>query len=266
MKTALIKFIIYGLAIYAAVLILLFFVQEKLLFFPEKLEKNYSFNFAQAYEEINFKTKDGVLLNGLLFKAKESKGLIFYLHGNAGSLASWGDIAPFYNDLGYDIFLLDYRGFGKSGGKMKNQTQAFEDVQLVYNQLKENYLEENIVVLGYSLGTGLATKIAATNHPRMLVLQAPYYSLVDVMQHKYPFIPGFLLKYPFKTNEHIQHCQMPIVILHGDQDEVIYHGSSEKLKAYLKPEDQVVFLKGQGHNGMTDNVDYRQKIKKLLKK
>lgn len=264
MKAILIKFAFYSLLFYIVLLILIFFLQEKLLFFPEKLDQNYPFNFAQAYEEVNIKTDDELVLNGLLFKAELSKGLIFFLHGNAGSLATWGEIAPFYAELGYDIFMLDYRGFGKSEGAMKNQTQAFEDVLLAYNHLKENYLEENIVVLGFSLGTGLATKIAATNHPKLLILQAPYYSLVDLMQHKYPFIPRGLLKYPFKTHEYIQQCEMPIVIFHGDQDELIYPGSSEKLKLLLRPDDKVIFLKGQGHNGITDNEVYQWEVKNFL--
>src|SRR5580693_8273538 len=82
-------------------------------FFQEKLEKNYKFRFSQKFEEINIRTKDNKFLNGILFKADSSKGLIFYLHGNAGSLSSWGEVAKTYTDLNYDVFMLDYRGFGK---------------------------------------------------------------------------------------------------------------------------------------------------------
>lgn len=259
------KIIIFIFLSYVSLCAVLYFFQEKLLFFPEKLEKDYDFNFSQEYDEVNLKAKDGTILNALLFKVPSSKGVIFYLHGNAGSLASWGDIAPIYTDLGYDVFMLDYRGFGKSEGEMKTGSQAIMDVQIAYNYLKESYLEGNITVLGYSLGTGLAAKVAATNQPEKLILQAPYYSLVDVMKHRYSIIPGFLLKYQLNTFEYIKQCEMPIVIFHGDQDEVIYHGSSEKLKAHLKADDQVFFLKGFGHSGMTLNEMYRQKIRIILK-
>src|SRR5580693_10616872 len=99
--------------IYIAICGIFFFFQEKLIFFPQKLEKNYKFRFSQKFEEINIRTKDNKFLNGILFKADSSKGLIFYLHGNAGSLSSWGEVAKTYTDLNYDVFMLDYRGFGK---------------------------------------------------------------------------------------------------------------------------------------------------------
>lgn len=92
---------------------LLYVFQERLIFFPQKLDKNYQFSFNQMFEEINVNTEDGILLNGLLFRADSSKGLIFYLHGNAGSISSWGNVAETYTDLNYDVFMLDYRGMAK---------------------------------------------------------------------------------------------------------------------------------------------------------
>lgn len=94
-------------------LALIYFFQERLIFFPQKLNKDYQFRFDQAFKEMSFGMKDGTLLNGLLFKADSSKGLIFYLHGNAGSLASWGSVAKVYTDLHYDVFMLDYRAMVK---------------------------------------------------------------------------------------------------------------------------------------------------------
>ena len=173
---------------------LLYFFQEKIIFLPEKLDKNYSFNFNNKFEELNFKAEDNTILNGLLFKAKESKGLVFYLHGNAGSLKNWGQISDLYTNLDYDIFILDYRGFGKSEGKIKSEKQLFEDNQIVYNKLKERYSEKNIIVIGYSIGSGMAAKLASENSPKHLILQAPYFSLIDLVKNKYSFIPSFAFK------------------------------------------------------------------------
>src|SRR5882757_6576928 len=103
------------------IFLLLFFFQEKLIFFPEKLDKNFRFGFSSKFEEINIKTSDNKLLNGLLFKVDNPKGLIFYLHGNAGSLNSWGEVAKTYVDLHYDVYILDYRGYGKSEGSIGSQ-------------------------------------------------------------------------------------------------------------------------------------------------
>ena len=131
-------------------------------------------------------------------------------------------------------------------------------------RLKKKYREDSIIVLGYSVGTGPASKIASANHPKLLILQAPYYSLVDLMRHTYPIIPTFLLKYKFETNKYIEDCKMPIVIFHGDQDEVISYNSSLKLKKILKDTDRLITLKGQGHNGITDNPEYVSAIEKIL--
>lgn len=249
---------------YAVICLLLYFFQEKLIFFPDKLDKSYKFSFAQPFEEVNITTKDGDLLNGLLFKSDSSKGLVFYLHGNAGSLKNWGDVAARYTDLHYDIFILDYPGYGKSGGSIKNQAQLFDDLQSAYDEIKKRYKEEEMVVLGYSIGTGPAAKLASVNHPRMLILQAPYYSLTDLMRHTYPIIPTFLLKYKFQTNKYLKDCKMPVIIFHGNRDEVVYYGSSLKLKEDMKSTDTLITLNGQGHNGMTDNPDYIAAIRAIL--
>lgn len=222
---------------------------------------NFKFNFDQKFEEISIKMKDDKILNGLLFKSGTVKGLIFYLHGNAGSLNSWGDLAKTYTDLNYDVFILDYRGYGKSQGSISSQDQLFQDVQNAYNKMKERYNEDKIIVLGYSIGTGPATKVASMNQPKLLILQAPYYSLIDIMKHTYPIIPTFILKYKFETCKYIKDCKMPIVMFHGNQDEVIYYNSSIKLKQMIKKTDMLITLNGQGHNGITDNPNTDKQFK-----
>jgi len=242
----------------------LYFYQEHLIFFPQKLEHNYHFNFKESFKEININTQDDKTLNGLLFKSDSTKGLIFYLHGNADSLSSWGNVAKTYTNLNYDIFILDYRGYGKSDGNIKSQEQLFKDNQLFYNKLKEIYKEENIIILGYSIGSGMAAKLASDNNPKQLILQAPYYSLIDMMHQRFSFVPSFLLKYKFKTNEYLKKCQMPITIFHGNRDRVIYYGSSLKLKHDFKDKIKLITLDGQGHNAMSDNEIYKIKLKEIL--
>ena len=264
MKTFLISTFKIVAALYIIICILLYFFQEKLIFLPEKLGKNYKFSFDQKFEDINIRTADNTLLNALLFKADSSKGVIFYLHGNAGDLSSWGEAAKTYTDLNYDVFMVDYRGYGKSEGKITSQKQLFQDNQTAYDELKTKYSEDKIIVLGYSLGSGLAAKVASTNNPKLLILQAPYYSLPDLVRHTMRIIPTFLLKYKLNTADYLKECKMPVVIFHGKQDEVIYYGSALKLKVEFKKQDTLITLIGQGHNGITENPDYKIEIKKVL--
>lgn len=252
------------LILFVSICGLLFLFQEKLIFFPNKLDKDYQFSFEQQFEEINIKTNDQKILHGLLFKSDSSKGLIFYLHGNAGSLKGWGKVARTYTELHYDVFMLDYRGYGKSEGVISSQKQMFTDVQTAYDEMLKVYPENKMIVLGYSIGTGLAAKLASTNQPKLLILLAPYYNMTDLMRHTFPIIPPFLLKYKFETNQYIKNCKMPIVIFHGNEDEVIYYGSSLKLKEQFKKGDTLITLNGQRHNGMSDNMEYKIELTKIL--
>ncbi|SBV92748.1 alpha/beta fold hydrolase [uncultured Dysgonomonas sp.] len=266
MKKAVIRICAILLSLYILLCGFFYFFQEKLIFYPTKLDNNYTFRFKQDFEEIYLKADDGTSLNSLLFKTENPKGLIFYLHGNAGALDSWGHLASVYTDLGYDVFFLDYRGFGKSRGEIDSQNQLFSDIQLAYNEMKKRYDEDRLIVLGFSIGTGPAAKIASVNNPHMLILQAPYYSLTNVIQDICPVIPSFLVKYKLETYKYVSECKMPVVIFHGNKDKVINYNNSMKLKPVLKDSDLLITLENEEHNGITENEVYREEIKRLLTK
>ncbi len=191
MKRILLNILKVIIGLYIVVCVAFYFLQEKIIFLPEALEKNYPFDFGQPFEELNFKTADGIGINGLLFRTDSAKGLIFYLHGNEGSLKSWGNAASTYTDLDYDFFILDFRGYGKSEGKIISQEQLFQDNQMVYDELTKEYDEKDIIILGYSIGSGMASFLASENDSKRLILQAPYYSLTDMAPQMYPFFPAF---------------------------------------------------------------------------
>ena len=255
-----------GLALlgYIALCSMLYFQQEAIIFFPKKLSPDYVFQFEGRFDEIYIPSSDSVILHGLLFHADSSRGLIFYLHGNAGGMDRWGGIASNYTALGYDLFILDYRGYGKSEGAIYSEEQFFGDAQAAYDKLKTLYHENRIIVIGYSIGTGSAAMLAANNKPRQLILQAPYYSLVDVMEQQYPIVPTSLLNYKFETYRYIRETACPIAIFHGDKDRVIYHGSSLRLRNHFKDSDTLITLEGLGHNGINDDPRYLFELGRIL--
>lgn len=265
LKKVLIRLSLTAIILCITLYSLFFFFQDRLIFLPDKLNKDYKFNFTQQFEEINIDTNDGITLNGLLFTVDNPKGLIFYLHGNAGALNSWGNVSPFYtDDLGYDIFILDYRGFGKSGGQIDSQSQLFEDVQTAYNTMKQRYKEDSIVIIGYSIGTCPATYLASKNNPNRLILQAPYYSLTSVIQDICPIVPEFLIRYKLETYKYIENCKIPIVIFHGDQDDIIKYNNSLRLEKLLKSSDKLITLEEEGHNNITENAQYKKILSDIL--
>lgn len=261
-KKILKRFIIILFLGYVLICGLLYFYQESLLFFPEKLEQQFQFEFKHDFIEKDIITSTGNAINTLLFKQEDSKGVIFYLHGNGGSLRSVGNVSEQFLPLGYDVFMLDYAGYGKSSNEITNQEEWFEDVQFIYNDLKKSYSEDQIVVIGYSIGTGVASFIASQNNPSHLILHAPYYSMTDMMQRNYSVIPTFILRYELATNDYLKDCNMPVHIFHGEDDQVIPVESS----VMLSKEFNIPFtkLENQGHNNMAGNPLALEQLNKIL--
>jgi hypothetical protein len=269
LKTKLLKWLKRTLLAVAVIYVLLcgylYFTQESILFVPSSLASDYAFKFPGTYRELYIKTNDSTRLNALLFKADSSRGLVFYVHGNAGALDTWGNIADVYIPMKQDFFVMDYRGYGKSEGKIKSEEQFYSDLQTAYDSVKKFYDEKNITIIGYSIGTGPAAMLAAANNPARLILKAPYYSMTDMMRHRYPFVPTFLLRYKFPTCEFLEKVKVPVTIFHGTDDGVIYYGSSLKLKEHFKPGDTLIPLPGIGHGGLNRDPIYQENLKRILR-
>lgn len=239
--------------------------QEDLLFHPEKLGYDHELQFDAPFEELTIATADDKTLNGVLFHAaRPLKKVIFMLHGNAGNIEDLQGPADFYTDLGYDFFTYDYRGFGKSTGQITSEQQFYADAQLVYSQLKEKYVEADIVVVGYSIGTATAAKLAAENHPEKLALLAPYYSMEDISAYKYRIFPDFLLNYKFETHRYVQLVKAPICIFHGRSDEAIPFYSSKRLAGLLKEGDRFFPLTHEDHNGIEQHPVFKREMTRFL--
>ena len=237
--------------------------QHKLIFFPEILSQNYQYQFEEKHQEFNFKTKDGNSINALFFEVSQPKGIVFYHHGNAGSLRSWGTIAPVFGSLHYNLLIYDYRGFGKSSGKISEEN-LYEDARLLYRSLLESYNEDSIIVYGRSIGTGIATKIAEEFNPKLLILESPYYNLPDLAKNLMPFVPKFLIRYQLANNERIPRIKAPITIFHGTSDEVVYFGSSKKLEKLLGEKDRLVPIDGGHHNDLAGFEQYHHELGIIL--
>lgn len=280
LKKIVVRLVIILASLYVVLCLLAYTFQENLIFFPTKLKQNYAFKFDKDFEEITIPTNDNINLHGILFHSKKreksnssEKKLVFYLHGNGGTVNSWGGISDVYTDLGYDLFILDYRGYGKSEGKIHSQEQFFSDVQTAYDfvRKKKNYDEGNIIIVGYSVGTASAAMLASQNNPKALILQAPYFSLTDMTKRTYPFIPTFLLKYEFNTAQFLSQNKVPTTIFHGTEDRVIPYQSLLLIKEYLENnlKDKVnkvdfITLPNQGHGNIHRNSIFLKKLNAIL--
>lgn len=255
----------FVLGIYLVISILLYFLQDYLMFKPEKLPKDFQFHYEnQETEEYNIETRDGATINGLRFKAKNPKGLVFYLKGNSKSIRGWGKFAVDFTRNGYDVLMVDYRGFGKSTGR-RTQKAIKRDLQVIYNKVKDNVREKYIILYGRSLGSGFAAKLASMNDPRMLILDAPYYSLSKVAKRYLPFMPlSLLIKFPMPTNKWLKYVKCPIHIIHGTDDRLIPYKTSVKLSKIQPKLTTLHTIIGGGHKNLNTFESYHKILTEII--
>ena len=254
------------LVVYIIISVALYYLQDYLLFKPEKLDKDFQFAYEnQDTKEYNMETRDGAKINGLLFKSKnQPKGVVLYLKGNSKSIKGWGKFAVDFTRHDYSVFMVDYRGFGKSTGR-RSQKAIKRDLQEVYNKLKERTPEKHIILYGRSLGSGFAAKLASMNNPRLLILDAPYYSLTKVTGRYMPFMPlSLLMKYPLPTYKWLKYVQCPIHIIHGTHDKLIPYKSSVKLSQVNPKRTKLHTVIGGGHKNLNNFESYHLMLDDIL--
>ena len=258
-------FIIILAVLYVVANFVIYFAQERFLFKPEKLPKDFEFKYPNLeFSEYNLEKEPGVNINGIHFKIDHPKGVVFYLKGNSKSLKGWGKFAIDFTRLGYDVLMVDYRGFGKSTGK-RTEDSIKEDLQYVYDKVKEQVDEKYIVVYGRSLGSGFAAKLASTNQPRMLVLESPYYSLAKVTKRYIPFMPvSLILRFPIRTYKWLKYVNCPIKIIHGTNDKLIPFSTAVSLSKVNPKQTRLYSVIGGGHNNLHTFEEYHRMLEEVL--
>lgn len=237
--------------------------QDKLIFQADPLSKNYAFSFDQPFEEYFITTPDHKEINALWFKpAQQARGLIIYFHGNADNLQRWGNYAIDMTQLGYEVLMIDYRGYGKSSGT-PNEKELYDDALLVWNWAKEKTEHQRLIVYGRSLGSAIATHLAAVVQPDLLILETPFDELKEAsgLRYLFSFIP---LRNKFPTKEFIGKVKCNIVIFQGTDDWVVSLTSAERLKPLLKEGDEFIIIPQGGHNNLRDFVGYHTKLAEVL--
>ncbi len=253
-------------ALYLILCLVLYQYQEKLIFRAEKLAPDFTFSFSEPFKEIRLEAK-GATIHALHFKVENPKGVVLYLHGNGGSLRGWGNVAPQFSKLGYDTFLVDYRGYGKSTGTITNEKDLHEDTALAYRHLKKQYAESQIVLYGRSFGTGLATFLASTpeTKPKLLILETPYFNLQEHATARFPIVPSFIMRYPMRLDQWISKVTCPVYLFHGTQDPLIPFQESERLAKLIQSKHELFIIDGGGHNNLSSFKEYPEQLTRILK-
>ena len=231
----------------------LYFFQLKLIYIPHGLEKYHAtpeMDGGMAFEEIEFLATDGAKLWGWYVTPPKSRGVVLYCHGNAGNITHrTGSIRLFY-ELGYTVFIFDYRGYGKSQGS-PNEQGTYWDVEGAWKFLaeKKGHSPSDIVVFGRSLGGAVASYIAEKHTPKALLLESTFTSLPDVAAEIYPWLllVRVLSSVEYPTGNRLANIKCPIMITHSPQDEIIPYSHGEALYKLAKEPKRFLKIEG-GHN------------------
>jgi alpha-beta hydrolase superfamily lysophospholipase len=245
--------------------------QEKFIFEIRKLSKDHKFEFTIPFEELTIQASDfETPLSAIHFKTPHKrKGVVLFLHGSGTNIDEIPQSLPEkVLEKGYDFFTYDYRGFGKSGGKITEQ-DLLNDSMVVYRSLVAQYGEKNVVLYGRSLGTSLATFIASQNTPRHLLLEAPFHSMLDMAMLDQPYLPKTavesILAFHLRTDLWIPGVKTPITFAHGDKDDWVPLNEANRLfEKALTQNKEFNLFKDWGHDHFCDHPDYDVLLDKVL--
>ncbi|MBI3803263.1 MAG: alpha/beta hydrolase [Nitrospirae bacterium] len=229
---------------------------KSFIFFPEKEIMQTPADAGLPFEELYLDTADGVKINGWFVPYPGAQTTLLWLHGNGGNISYVvGRIRRFAPGLKCNILVIDYRGYGRSGGEISEEG-TYRDAQAAYDYLRArpDVDPSRIVLLGVSLGAGVATELALQRPVQGLILEAPFASIREMARIVAPYIPiGPLLTTRYDNLAKIGQVAVPLLIVHGDQDEVVPFEQGRMLFAAAREPKQFYTIPGAGHNN-TDAV------------
>jgi alpha-beta hydrolase superfamily lysophospholipase len=264
--------------LYCGIGIAIYYLQDRLLFHPVAILGNKLYELAAPHDEINIPYDQATRLNIVRFMAlghqenhadsgdRGSRGVVLYFHGNRQNIGRYAIYAPNFTAKGYEVWMLDYPGFGKSTGPFTEQ-KLYDYALTLYKLARSRFKPSEIIIYGKSLGTCIAAELAAVRDCRRLILETPCYSMQSLLGHYLPIYPvGRMIHYRFPINEYLPSVTAPVTIFHGTDDGVIPYSNAERLKPLLKPGDEFITVEKGTHNNLNDFSLFHQKLDSVLER
>ena len=251
------------------VLALMFFLQSRLVYFPDGQIVATPGDKGMAYEEISFEAADGVQLSAWYVPSGANRGVVLFSHGNGGNLSYNLPFVEILHRVGLSTFIYDYRGYGRSKGK-PSEEGTYSDIAGAWQYLTESRKVPagRILLYGQSLGGPIAAKLATEKTPAALVLDSTFTSFVDIADHHYPFLPvRWLARFEYNTLEHVKTVRCPVLVIHSADDEIVPFSQGVALFEAAPEPKGFIKLRG-GHNDalFLSAEAYRTGLDAFLKK
>ena len=250
--------------------------QTRMIFFPEAVVKSTPANVGLAYEDVRLIVQ-GDSVHGWFIPAVEVDApVMLYLHGNGSNVGDLVERMQQFHEWGYGVLLIDYRGYGLSGGKFPNEQRVYEDAEAAWQYLtaERGIDESDVVIYGRSIGGAIAIELAS-QHPTAagLITESTFTSMRDMVNHSHPLLPlitpvDLILTQRFDSAEKARSLQMPVLLMHGTADTTVPTHMSQVLYDTLPGEKELVNIEGGNHNDLPYIVGsrYEESIRRFVER
>jgi len=245
------KFIFVIVGSYGLLIAVVYFMQGRMLYLsgvPGRALTMTPIDVGMDYQDVSIKTADGVTLHGWFIVGRSSQVLLFF-HGNAGNISHRLDSIRQFQNLGLSVLIIDYRGYGQSGGRT-TERGIYCDADAAWRYLTENrgISASDIVIFGRSLGASAASWLAAQHQPLALIVESSFTSVQDIAQELYPWLPArWLSRFSHATRDYVRDVQCPVLVAHSRDDEIIPFHHGEAIFASANEPRTLLALRGT-HN------------------
>ncbi|MDZ7658405.1 alpha/beta hydrolase [Fodinibius sp.] len=251
---------------YLLLVVLMYLLQSQMIYYPQKSITYTPEDVGLSYEDVTFTTEDGVSLHGWYIPTS-SNITVLYFHGNAGNISGRLQTIQLLHNLGLNVFIFDYRGYGKSEGKPSEQG-TYKDARAAWNYLvaEKDIDNDQIVIMGRSLGGAVGSWLAVQKQPAATILESTFTSAADLGADLYSWLPvRSIIRYDYNTLENVKQIRSPLFMAHSREDEIVPYEHGEKLFEVANEPKTFVELRGSHGSGFWETGEkYRTALQEFL--
>lgn len=255
---------------YGILVLLVYLLQPRLLFMPNFQGRELTATPAQlglSYRDVTLSTEDGESLHGWWLPHDQPRATLLFFHGNAGNISHRLDSLEIFHELGLQVFIIEYRGYGPSSGK-PSEAGLYRDAQAAWNWLtqSEGVKPEHIILFGRSMGGAVASELASRVEAAGLIVESAFTSVPDVAAELYWWLPVRLLsRLEFNTADYIRRTDLPVLVIHSVDDEIIPFAHGRRLHEIAGDRGTMLEIQGGHNTGFLESRDrYRVRLDSFI--